>query len=70
MTNQTIKRREKVQAAVQRNPGCMFLKAWFMHEAERAQVQFWTVVRRYYRGKYPHLKLERINARNVLVLNP
>lgn len=41
----------------------MQLKAWVMEESERERVTPAAIRHRYYRGKYPGLKLRRVNPR-------
>ena len=43
------------------------LKQWLHEEAERTGSTHKAVSVKFYRGRYPHLKLRRINARVVMV---
>lgn len=45
-------------------------KTWLMEEAQRTGLTYEGVYRRYQRGLYPGLKLRRVNARVIEVLNP
>lgn len=44
------------------------LKEWVYEMALKECLHPDTIYRRYYKGKYPHLKLERVNARVIYVL--
>lgn len=43
------------------------LKAWIIEQAEHERQHIRAVWMRYYRGKYPGLKLRRVNRRVIFV---
>jgi len=48
-------------------PGEMRFKEFAINEAERLGVSTQAIVMRFHRGKYPNLKVRRVNHANVFV---